>query len=105
MKNESEFLISFPLGPNLAVNLVSAIFILASAAVPLYLSTKLHGVTRKLTIILSAFILIHGFFHICVILNLVLLGQGFLSPLSVLVLAYFGVTYLRVVRKGQHTER
>jgi hypothetical protein len=88
-----------PLGPNFAVNLVSALFIFASAAVPLFLSTKLKGPARKLTIILSVFIIIHGFFHVCVILNFVLLGQGFLSPLSVLVLAYFGVTYLNLERK------
>jgi hypothetical protein len=95
--------LTLPLGPNIEANLVSALFILASAAVPLYLSARLQGPTRKLTLILSAFIIIHGFFHVAVIFGFVLLGRGLLEPLSVLVLTYFGVTYLNMVRarRGQ----
>jgi hypothetical protein len=77
---------------------VGALFIFASAAVPIYLSFKVHGISRQLTMILSAFILVCGLFWVSIILNFVLLGQGFLSPLSALILAYFGFTYLNAVK-------
>jgi hypothetical protein len=90
--------LSLSLGPDVDLNLVGALFIFASAAIPIYLSFKVHGISRKLTIILSTFILVCGLFWVSIILGLVVLGQELLSPLSALILAYFGLTYLSVVR-------
>jgi hypothetical protein len=43
---------------------ISAIIILASSAVPIYLTIKLKDNLKKLTLILTVFILIHAVYHV-----------------------------------------
>ncbi|HZW55546.1 MAG TPA: hypothetical protein VFF30_04590 [Nitrososphaerales archaeon] len=90
---------TLPLGPNFALNLVSAICIFAAAGVPIYLAAKVTGNIRRLTVIFATFIMVHGFYHISVILGFVFLGEGMLEPLSVLTLIAFGAYYLRLSRR------
>ena len=90
-----------PLGPNLELNLISAIFIFAAAGVPIYLASKLSGNTRRLTMIFAAFIIVHGFYHLAVILGSEFLGEGVLEPLSVLFLIGFGAYYLRLTVRAE----
>lgn len=71
----------------------SAIIILASSAVPIYITIKLKDNLRKLTLILTVFILIHTVYHIFGFLGYSILAEGVFQPLSVAVLIFFGMAY------------
>ncbi len=82
------------------LHLVSAVFIMVAAVIPLYLSIKLRNdELRMLAMMLGAFSVIHSFYHLSGALGLELLADGVLEPLSVIVLISFGVTYLNERRK------
>lgn len=87
------------------LNLFSAIIIFASMTIPAYLVTKLRGKVRQLTLLLTIFTIIHGFYHVAVILGFEFVGTGLLEPLSVAVLIIFGLTYLRIIRSNEKTRR
>ena len=72
---------------------ISAIIILASSAVPIYLTIKLKDNLRKLTLILTVFILIHAVYHVFGFLGYSILAEGVFQPLSVIVLIFFGIVY------------
>ncbi len=72
---------------------ISAIIILASSAVPIYLTIKLKDNLKKLTLILTVFILIHAVYHVFGFLGYSILAEGVFQPLSVLVLISFGIVY------------
>ena len=80
---------------------MSALFILVSAAIPILLSLQLAGRVRQLTLLLAAFILVHGSYHISVLLGYYFIGTGIFDPLSVVVLIFFGVYYLKLLRKNE----
>jgi DMSO/TMAO reductase YedYZ heme-binding membrane subunit len=86
------------LGSYFYINLTSALFILVSAGVPMLLSLQLTGKIKQLTLILAGFILIHGSYHIAVILGYQFIGAGILDNVSIVVLIIFGVLYLRLLR-------
>lgn len=50
-----------------------------------------------MTIILASFIVVHGFYHVAELLGYHTLGDGFLEPLSVVILIAFGVTMIRIL--------
>jgi hypothetical protein len=72
---------------------INALIILASSAVPIYLTIKLKGNLKKLTLILTVFILIHTVYHVFGFLGYSLLAEGVFQPLSVAVLIFFGIFY------------
>jgi hypothetical protein len=72
---------------------ISAIIILASSAVPIYLTIKLKDNLKKLTLILTIFILVHAVYHVFGFLGYNLLAEGVFQPLSVAVLVFFGMVY------------
>lgn len=80
------------------LHFISAIIILLSALVPIYLTVKLknHNL-KKLTLILSIFILIHAAYHITGFFGFNLLADGVLEPLSVVVLIFFGIVYSAMI--------
>ena len=49
---------------------------------------------RKLTMVLVGFILVQVFYHIAAIIGFRLLAKGFLEPLSMAALLFFGAIYL-----------
>ncbi|MCL5066903.1 MAG: hypothetical protein M1368_00940 [Thaumarchaeota archaeon] len=83
---------------------MSAVFIFAATGVPIYLCTKLTGKTRTLTLVFATFILVHGFYHVSVVLGFEFLGEGVLEPLSVLLLISFGLLYLNLTRKNSRAK-
>lgn len=93
------------LDPYFYLNLTSAIFILVSTGIPIYLSIQLNGKIKQLTLLLAAFILVHSSYHIAIVLGYEFIGTGILDPLSVVVLISFGLFYFRLVqshaRKGR----
>jgi hypothetical protein len=72
---------------------ISAIIILASSAVPIYLTIKLRDNLKKLTLILTVFILIHAVYHVFGFLGYSILAEGVFQPLSVITLIFFGIVY------------
>jgi hypothetical protein len=75
------------------VQFISAIIILASSAVPIYLTIKLKDNLKKLTLILTVFILIHAVYHVFGFLGYSILAEGVFQPLSVITLIFFGIVY------------
>jgi hypothetical protein len=72
---------------------ISAIIILASSAVPIYLTIKLKDNLMKLTLILTVFIIIHAVYHVFGFLGYSILAEGVFQPLSVITLIFFGIVY------------
>lgn len=87
------------------LNLLSAIIILLSILIPALLVTKLSGKIRQLTLLLTVFIIVHGSYHISVILGFEFIGAGLLDPLSVLILISFGIFYLKLIQANEKRRR
>ena len=82
-------------------NLIDAIVYLVAAVIPAYFLLKSRKSInngndnfRKLTVVLVGFILVQVFYHIAAIIGFRLLAKGFLEPLSMAALLFFGVIYL-----------
>jgi len=84
-------------------NLIDAIVYLVAAIIPAYFILKSrksinnndnNNYFRKLTMVLVGFILIQVFYHIAAIIGFRSLAKGFLEPLSMAALLFFGVIYL-----------
>jgi hypothetical protein len=78
------------------LDLVGAILIFVGGIIPAYLSLKLKGDMAKITIALTAFIVVHGIYHIVRMQGMESIADGIFEPASVLVLIAFGVTYLGI---------
>jgi hypothetical protein len=88
------------------LDLISAIMIFFAAIIPAYLSLKLRGDIRKLTIALTAFVVVHGIYHLVRMQGLESMADNVFEPASVIVLIAFGVTYLNVsYKKKQEAPR
>ena len=79
---------------------ISAIIILASSAVPIYLTIKLKDNLKKLTLILTVFILIHAVYHVFGFLGYSLIAEGVFQPLSVMALIFFGIDEKSKIQLG-----
>jgi len=75
------------------LHFVSAIAILLAAVVPIYLTLKLKDNLRRLTLILTIFILTHAIFHVTGFLGFNFLAEGVFEPISVTVLIFFGIAF------------
>jgi Ca2+/Na+ antiporter len=82
-------------------NLIDAIVYFIAAIIPAYFILKSKNSInnnnndfRKLTMVLVGFILIQVFYHIAAIIGFRLLAKGFLEPLSMAALLFFGAIYL-----------
>ena len=81
------------------LHLISMIFIFVASVIPIYLILGLkNSPLRRLTIVLTVFILIHGFYHVTGFLGLNFVAEGILEPLSILILIFFGMMYLNTIR-------
>ena len=69
--------------------------------IPLYISIRINGGNkfgiRTLTIILTLFVVVHGLYHLAELLGYHMLGDGFLKPLSVVILIVFGIIMIRIL--------
>jgi len=77
------------------IHLLSAISVFAAGIIPLFLSLKLRHNIKKLVIIFSVFILVHGAYHIFEISPMESVGDDFLEPLSIVILIGFGLMYIK----------
>ncbi len=81
------------------LHFVSAVVILLAVIVPIYLTMKLKESLKKLTAILSIFILVHAVYQVVGFFGLTLLAEGVFEPLSVGVLIFFGITYSGIAKQ------
>jgi hypothetical protein len=87
------------------LDLVSAVLILFAAVIPAYLSVKLEGDMRKMTIALMTFLVLHGIYHAVKMQGLELIADGVFEPASVVMLIVFGGTYLGISYKKKYEVR
>jgi hypothetical protein len=81
------------------LHLISMVFIFVASVIPIYLISGLkNSPLRKLTLVLTVFILIHGFYHVTGFLGFNFVAEGILEPLSILILIFFGMMYLNTIR-------
>jgi hypothetical protein len=83
------------------LDLVSAVMIFFAAIIPAYLSLKLKGNISKVTIMLTAFIVLHGIYHVVRMQGIESMADSVFEPASVIVLIAFGATYLGVSHKNK----
>jgi hypothetical protein len=78
------------------LHIISTAAIFIAAVVPFYLTVKLrtNNKLRMLTMTLTIFILIHGFYHVAGSMGLELFAEGLLEPFSIIFLILFGIFYL-----------
>ncbi|MGQ0795761.1 MAG: hypothetical protein ACT4N5_06235 [Nitrosopumilaceae archaeon] len=81
------------------IHLISIVLVFIAATVPTYFSFKLKNDLRMLTIFLAIFLFIHAGYHIAGILELDILEDGILEPLSVALLIIFGLIFLKIRKK------
>ena len=93
MKHNNLYTMSF--------HVISIIAIFSAAIIPLYISIRIKGGNkygiRTLTIVLTLFIVVHGLYHLAELLGYHMLGEGFLEPLSVVILIVFGIIMIRIL--------
>ena len=87
------------------IHFICTIFILAASAFPIYLSFKLKKNLRKLTIILSIFILVHAAYHVTGVLGMDFLSEDIFEPVSILILLLFAFYYLKLTRKMESIKK
>lgn len=81
------------------LHLINGVVILLASAVPIYFTLKLRGNLRKLTAILSVFILTHAVYCWLDFFGIDLLSDGVFEPLSAAVLVFFGMSYYRMANQ------
>jgi hypothetical protein len=81
------------------LHFVSAVVILFASIIPIYLTIKLKEDLKKLTALLSIFILIHAVYQIVGFYGFDLLAEGIFEPLSAAVLIFFGIVYSGLPRE------
>jgi hypothetical protein len=78
------------------LHFVSAIVVLLAAIVSIYLTIRLNGNLRKLSAILTIFILTHSIYHILEFSGSTQVAEDIFEPLSVAVLIFFGIVYTNI---------
>ena len=87
------------------LNLVNGVIILLAAAIPIYLTIKLNNNLRKLTAVLSIFILIHAVYCWLDYFGFDFLSDGVFEPLSAAALLFFGISYYGVTKKESNVKK
>lgn len=79
--------------------IVNGVVALLAAAIPIYLTIRLNNNLRKLTVILSIFIIIHAIHSWLDFFGFDFLSDGVFEPLSAAVLLFFGISYYEIAKQ------
>jgi len=79
--------------------LVNGVVALLAAAIPIYLTIRLNNNLRKLTAILSIFILMHAAYCWLNFFGFDFLSEGVFEPLSAAALMFFGISYYEIAKQ------
>ena len=80
-------------------HLIDGVVILLAVAVPIYFTLRLKNNLRKLTAMLSIFILMHAVYCWLDFFGFDLLSDGVFEPLSAPVLVFFGISYYDIANQ------
>ncbi len=83
----------------LEINLFNSIAIFVSSVIPIYLSFRVKGYLRKLTILLSIFAISHAIYHTSEVIGFQNIAEEIIEPLSLVILIIFGLTYWKTRMK------
>ncbi|HJT48960.1 MAG TPA: hypothetical protein VJ729_12325 [Nitrososphaeraceae archaeon] len=90
------------------LHLISTIAIFSAAIIPIYISINIKAGNklkiRTITLTLTAFIMVHGVYHIFALFGYTLLAEGFFEPLSVIVLVVFAILMVRILYPNSLTK-
>ena len=81
------------------LHLVNGVIALLAAAIPIYLTIRLNSNLKKLTAILSIFILTYAVYSWLGFFGFDFLSDGVFEPLSAAVLMFFGISYYVVAKQ------
>lgn len=88
---------------------LSAITILIAIAIPIYIAIQLrhsnNSRLRNLIVVLAIFIAVHGIYHITDFFGYSFLAEWLFEPISVAILIFFGLLYLRSYQTAQEIKR
>ena len=83
------------------LHLISTIAIFSAAIIPMYISINIKTGNKlkiiPITVTLTVFILIHGFYHISVLFGYSLIAEGFFEPLSAIIFVVFATLMVRIL--------
>ena len=83
------------------LHLISGLAFFAGSVVLTYFSIKSRGMIRQLAIIFLVFTVVHSLYHVTSYFDQELLSEGLLEPLSVIILIFFGFSYLIIKSKQE----
>jgi di/tricarboxylate transporter len=91
------------------LHLVSTIVVLISIVIPVFIAIQLrHSNNRRLRdlmIVLAIFVAVHGIYHIIDFLGFSFLAEWLFEPISIAILIFFGVLYLRTYQTTQEIKK
>ena len=91
------------------LHLVSTFVVLISIVIPVFISIQLrHSNNRRLRdlmIVLAIFVAVHGIYHITDFFGFSFLAEWLFEPISIAILIFFGVLYLRTYQTTQEIKK
>ena len=81
------------------LHLVNGVVALLAATIPIYLTIRLNNNLRKLTAILSIFIIIYAIHSWLEFFGFDFLSDAIFGPLSAAILLFFGISYYEVAKQ------
>ncbi|MGA7541822.1 MAG: hypothetical protein WBW34_02060 [Nitrososphaeraceae archaeon] len=91
------------------LHLVSTIVVLISIVIPVFIAIQLrHSNNRRLRdlmIVLAIFVAVHGIYHIIDFFGFSFLAEWLFEPISIAILIFFGVLYLRTYQTTQEIKK
>ena len=88
---------------------LSTIATLIAIIIPIYIAIQLrhsnNSRLRNLIVVLSVFIAVHGIYHVTDFFEFSFLAEWLFEPISVAILIFFGLLYLRTYQTTQEIER
>jgi len=80
------------------LNIINGTIVFFAAIIPIYLSVKLKGKLRILTLLLALFVTVHSTYHITDVFEYEEIAETIIEPISIVLLITFGLVYLRILK-------
>ena len=91
------------------LHLISTIVVLISIVIPVFIAIQLrHSYNRRLRdlmVVLATFIAVHGIYHIIDFFGFSFLAEWLFEPISISILIFFGLLYLRTYQTIQEIKK
>jgi hypothetical protein len=91
------------------LHLISTIVVLISIVIPVFIAIQLrHSYNRRLRdlmMVLATFIAVHGIYHIIDFFGFSFIAEWLFEPISISILIFFGLLYLRTYQTIQEIKK